>query len=322
MKVLITGAFGNLGISTIKALLETDHDITLFDLPNSRNKKLLRRLSKRRELSVIWGDLLDKSKVTQAVINQDCIIHLVGLTPPLTEQIPRFAYQVNVQGTKNIVEPLLKLEKPPKIIYPSSVSIYSPTSPNSPLLKPEDSVKPTDVYTRTKCEVEQILQESKLPWLIFRTTAVPGLDLKSNNRIELMYEIPLDQKVEFLHTYDAGLALANAVDLGIEKKILLLGGGKECQMINRDFLGKYFRFLGLGKLLKEIFKKPKVDTDWYYTHWMDTSESQNLLDYQKHSFEDFLEDFKKGKKVLIFFMTLFRPLIKLMIKKNSPYSAK
>jgi len=319
VKVLITGAFGNLGMSTIRALVNTNHQITCFDLPTKRNKKIFRELSKKYKISVIWGNVLDKTSIFLAIKNQDCIIHLVAITPPLTEKLPDYAHKINVQGTKNLIEVLKKQNVSPRIIYVSSVTVYGPRHPNSSVLTVNTPVNPSDVYSKTKIEVEDILENCGLPWVILRLTAVPDLKLKGNIKLEAIYSIPIKQKIEFLHTYDAGTAIANSVDTTLVNKIFLIGGGKSNQFTNREFLGRYFKKLGLGKLPLGIFKVPSSENDWYYTHWMDTKESQSILDYQNHSYEDFLEEFSKNFGFLRYFMIVLRPLIKPIIKKKSPY---
>jgi hypothetical protein len=45
---------------------------------------------------------------------------------------------------------------------------------------------------------------------------------------------------------------------------------------------------------EKAFKKPKNNDDWYYVSWLDTRESQRLLEYQEHSFDDFLDELKSS----------------------------
>jgi len=319
VNVLITGAFGNLGVSTLKELFSSNHTITCFDLPNRRNKRVYRKLSKKHKLSIIWGNILDTASIALAVKNQDCIIHLVAITPPLSERLPDYAFKVNIQGTRNIIEEVKRQKLSPRIIYASSVTVYGPKHPDSPQITLDTPINPTDVYSKTKVEVEKVIEDSSLPWIILRLTAVPALDLKSNIKLEPLYSIPLEQKIEFLHTYDAGLAIARSVDITIGNRYFIVGGGKVNQFRNKEFLSKYFKILGLGKLPKNIFKTAISDEDWYYTNWMDTTESQKILNYQKHTYEEFLEDFSIKFGFLKYILILLRPLIRFIIKKKSPY---
>ena len=59
MKILITGAFGNLGSNTLHYLLKTDHHVTCFDLLTKNNKKQAKRFLKIKDFDVFWGDISD-----------------------------------------------------------------------------------------------------------------------------------------------------------------------------------------------------------------------------------------------------------------------
>lgn len=320
MNILITGAFGNLGLSTIKELVRLNHQITCFDLPNRRNKRAFRKLSRKHKLSVVWGNISDTASIALAIKNQDCIIHLVAILPPLSDKLPDYAYKINVLGTNNIIEEVKKQNLSPRIIYASSVTVYGPKSPDSPVITLDTPINPTDVYSKTKVEAEELLVKSCLPWIILRLTAVPALDLMSNMKLDPIFSIPLQQKLEFLHTFDAGVALARSVDITQVNRFYLIGGGKQNQFKNKEFLSMYFKVLGLGNFPTKISKTPITNNDWYYTHWMDSTEAQELLKYLKHTYEDFLSEFKKANRFIVSIITLLRPLVKQILIMKSPYS--
>jgi len=46
MKVLLTGAFGNIGLSAIEELVRQGDKVRCFDLKNKRNEKIFKRLKK------------------------------------------------------------------------------------------------------------------------------------------------------------------------------------------------------------------------------------------------------------------------------------
>ena len=137
--------------------------------------------------------------------------------------------------------------------------------------------------------------------------------------MELLYNIPMEQKIEFVHLYDVGQALANAVDAQTEGKILMIGGGKDCQFINRIFISKYLKTLGIGMLPEAVFRIPKRESEWYYINWLETEESQNLLNYQKHTLEDYLREIRKNLVFTRIVIRLFRYFIRKILIKRSPY---
>jgi UDP-glucose 4-epimerase len=89
MKVLLTGAFGNVGESVLLALFNRGYEITCFDLHTDISKKTYKRLTKVGNFDVVWGDITDKSSVEQAMQDANCIIHLAAIIPPLSEKSQR-----------------------------------------------------------------------------------------------------------------------------------------------------------------------------------------------------------------------------------------
>ncbi len=318
MKVLVTGAFGNLGYSTLEALVANEHEITTLDILSSNTRKISKKFAKLGKLHSLWGSVTDEEIVVEAVKNQDCIIHFAGVTPPFTDTNPRIAYEINVEGTKNIVKAAMSIEKSPRIIFPSSISIYGPLHPSSEPRNAEHPIKPSDEYSRNKAEAEKAIQESDLPWIILRITAVPSLSVLKNN-LSLLYNIPMDQKIEFAHTKDIGEAIAKTVSIEAINKVLLLGGGEKSQYTNREFIREMLGVLGVKMLPEEVFKNPRSKDDWYYTGWLDTKESQKLLNYQTLSFDDYLDEIKKNTRLLRFIITIFRPIVRKILICKSPY---
>jgi nucleoside-diphosphate-sugar epimerase len=55
MKILLTGAFGNIGAHTLEELLQRGHRVRCFDVRTKRNEKIARKY--QDQIEVIWGDL-------------------------------------------------------------------------------------------------------------------------------------------------------------------------------------------------------------------------------------------------------------------------
>ncbi len=211
MRVLITGSFGNLGQSTLLALFEKDYEIRCFDLCTNASQKTQKRLEKRGVFDTIWGDILDIETVKSSVEDVDCIIHLVGIMPLLSERRPDLARAINIEGTRNIINAAETQGKLPKFIFAGSVSTFGPTMHLQPPRTVEDPLVATDTYTETKVTCEGIVRACSLPWTILRITAAPPIVI-SPDMSALMFEMPLDQRIEFVHSRDVGLAFANAVE--------------------------------------------------------------------------------------------------------------
>lgn len=318
MNVLLTGAFGNVGQNTLKNLLKQGHVVTCFDIKNSQNEKACQKLQNKGDFEVIWGDITNPEDLTMVVGNVDTIIHLAAIIPPLSEKIPELAYKVNVIGSQNLIEAAKKLEKLPRFILASSVSIYGSTMSNDPPVKADDPVCPSDHYSHTKVEVEKMLKESGLPYLILRLGAV-SIPKVPHRLDPVMFEVPLDNRIEFVDSRDCGIAFANSVNINSINKVLLIGGGPECQMYQRDFIKGMFGALGLKMLPDSAFRVAKKDDEWFYTDWMDTSESQKLLNYQQHTFKDYLQRLSDKVSLRRFGLRMVGPFAKFALLLMSPY---
>ena len=321
MKVLITGSFGNIGESTLLAFFEKGYEIRCFDLLTALNKKKQKQLIKIESFETVWGDILDVEALRASVVNVDCIIHLAGIIPPLSERKPDFARKVNIQGTQNIIRAVEHLEKKPKFIFAGSVSTFGPTMHLHPPRTSEDPLVATDTYTETKIACEEIVRASSLPWTILRFAAAPpmtiGTDIDS-----LLFEMPLDQRIEFVHSRDVGLACANAVEAETTGKILLIGGGKSNQMIQREFVSRFMESMGLEMLPDSAFKIPTKPEEYYYTDWLDTEESQRLLQFQTRSFSQYLEEMKSMMGIKRYIAKLFKGQAMRRMLAASPYYMK
>ncbi|MHA1137922.1 MAG: NAD-dependent epimerase/dehydratase family protein [Candidatus Thorarchaeota archaeon] len=318
MRVLLTGAFGNIGESTLLALLEKNYDVRCFDLSSERNGKIVKKLSKKGNFETIRGDILDLPLVKSITEDIDCIIHLAGIIPPLSESKPELAKSVNVEGTKNIIRAVENREVKPKLIFASSVSTYGPTMLMQPPRIADDPLNPTDVYTGTKVECETIIRESSIPWTILRFAAAPPAELGSDID-SIIFEIPLDQRIEFVHSRDVGIACANAVEADTIGMTLLIGGGSSSQMLQREFVSRIFEGMGIGMLPDSAFRVATKPEEYYYTDWLDTEESQRILQFQARTFDDYIEETKSQLGMMKYVAKLFKGQAQKRILDASPY---
>ena len=318
MRVLLTGAFGNIGESTLLALMEKNYDIRCFDIRSERNEKIAKKLGKKGKFETIWGDILDVPLIQSIVKDVDCIIHLAGIIPPLSESKPELAKSVNLEGTRSIIKAAENQEVKPKLIFAGSVSTYGPTMHKQPPRTADDPLSPTDVYTGTKVECEKIIRESSIPWTILRFAAAPPAELGSDID-SIVFEIPLDQRIEFVHSRDVGIACANAVEADTFGKTLLIGGGSSSQMLQREFVSRIFEGMGIGMLPDSAFRVATKPEEYYYTDWLDTEESQRILQYQTRTFDDYIEETRAQLGMMKYVAKLFKGQAQKRILAVSPY---
>lgn len=281
MKVLVTGAFGNIGRNVTRSLLEQGQNVRCFDVKTEASEAKAKEFEGK--VDFYWGDIRNADDVAAAVEGQDVVAHMAAIIPIASEINPDFAREVNVGGTTNIINELKKLNPAPKLVFASSTTVFGNTQDRKPPVKVTDPVNPTSNYTRQKVECETLVQESGLTWCIMRFANVASIEFTPN---PMLFYIALDSRMEFIHTRDAGLAVANAVKSDkVWGKILLIGGGSRNQFRYRDYIQRSLDAMGIGQFPEEAFGNLPATPDW-----IDTSESQSLLEYQHRTFDDFIND--------------------------------
>jgi nucleoside-diphosphate-sugar epimerase len=311
VKILLTGAFGNIGGSALPELLRRGHQVRCFVRKHKANERVARRFAE--QIEVVWGDVRRREDLELAVQDQEVIIHLAYVLPPESDDDPALAYETNVNGTRNVLEAASKLATAPKILFSSTFDVFGFTQDQPPPRNVSDPVQATDAYTEQKITCEEMVKTSGLQWAIFRFADVPPLVLRRPHPI--MFRLPLDTRIEVIHTYDAGLALANAMKCEhVWGTVQLIGGGPRCQIYYRDYLGSMLEVMGIGMLPEQAFSSKQ-----YCTDWLDTTESQRLLHYQRYSFEDIIRDLSHLVGYRKYFVPLLRPAIRQWILRMSPY---
>ncbi len=316
MKVLLTGAFGNVGTSALHALLKRGHAVRCFDLNTRANRKAARRLT--GQVEVMWGDLRRPEDVTAAVRGQEVVVHLAFIIPKLSatgvqsEERPDWAWEINIGGTRNLLTAMKATRRPPAILFASSCHIYGRTQDLVPPRQVSDPPQPIEHYAHHKVECERMVRTSGLRWAVFRLAATLPVSIKLDPG---MFDVPLNNRIEFVHTRDVGTAIANAVDNeGVWGRVLHIGGGPRCQYYYRDIAERILEAMGVGMLPEEAFSRVPFPTDW-----LDTRESQELLHYQQRDLDDYVRDMLALVGYKRHLIALFRPLVRHRLLAQSPY---
>lgn len=315
MKVLLTGAFGNVGLSTLKEMLKRNYDIRIFDIKTKKNKRIAYKYKK--DVEVVWGDLRNYKDVERAVSDRDVVVHVAAIIPPLADKKPKFAESVNIGGTSNIIRAMESQPKKPKLIFTSSVAVYGDRLEN-PLISPEDKLNPNhdDEYAKQKIICEELIKKSSLEWAIFRLTYIVSL-----NKLQmdpLMFEMPLETCIEICDTKDVGLALTNAVENEeIWGNIMHIAGGERCRISYRAYLNKMLDIFGIGfeEFPNEAFRQGRG----FHCGFMTTDKSQALLNYQRYTLDDYFNAVRKKVVFSRFFTMMFKPIAQKYLLNKSHY---
>lgn len=305
MKILITGAFGNLGLMCVNQALAMGYRVRCFDLDTARNRT--QALQFGDNIEVIFGNMLDNSCLQTVVAGVDAIIHNAALLPPLTDSHPELGDAINIKACQQLIAIASQQDKKPVFVYPSSVTVFAfPAADAAVVRHVSDAVVGSDNYTRQKITIESSLQNSTLPWVILRVgVSVDARTLKTDRTtFKRLLSVQANNPLEYVHPKDVALAMCRAAETKAAcGKILLLGGGKNCQITQREFLQVAFQSLGL-QLPVSVHGNER-----FYTHWMDTTESQALLQFQQHTFADYKTEMAARLNILRIILWPLRWLI-------------
>ena len=290
MHVLLTGATGNVGSHVLPELTRRGHEVRAFA-----------------------GDVTEPTDVAEAVAGVDTVLHLAAVIPPESDEWPAWAHEVNVTGTRHVIEACQAQPTPPRLLFTSTFDVHGRTQGKEPPRRVDDQLVAVDPYTEHKIECERMIQESELDWAIFRLTDVPVLGMRKPHPI--MFEIGLDNRIEALHADDAALAITGALTTPeVWGRVLFVGGGPSCQVTYREYLTRLLAAMGVKPLPDKAFSDAE-----YVTDWVDSTESEALLRYQRHTFDDIAEAIAASLGWRRRLLPLVEPLARRAMLKLSPH---
>ena len=152
MKIFITGGAGFIGTHLCKKLLELNHEVTVYDnFSNSLQENFTSRI--KQKVTLIYGDILDNSKLVTSMKNHDVVIHLAAQIS-VSESIknPKLTFDVNVNGTQNVLDACIE-NNIQKIIATSTAAVYQNT-PTKIILNETSPIEPLSPYGKSKLEME------------------------------------------------------------------------------------------------------------------------------------------------------------------------
>lgn len=317
--VLLTGAFGNIGHSTLGKLLAAGHEVVCFDRESPPTREIAGKFA--GDVKIVWGDICDGEALGQALEGVDVVVHLAGIIPPLSEQDGALTERVNVEGTRSVVAAMEASATAKRLIFASTFGVFGRVQDREPPLRNDDPVSPDDNYGRSKVSAEQALRASSLDWTILRICAAPPVEIPKGGAhdVSTMFEMSAAARIEFVHPEDVSTAFCNAVSCeGAIGKALFLGGGKRCQLTGLDFASRIVAGSGIaGGMPAEAFNPAAIPE--FYGDWVDTGESQRLLQFQRFTMDDFVEHAKRANGFKYYLVRMISPLAKKALLKHSPY---
>lgn len=231
MRILLTGATGFIGQRLLEFLIARNSSVHTLCRKNPPP------ITDHPWVKVFPGDILDATSISSAIAGCDQIYHVAGYAKNWARH-PQDYFDVNVQGTRNILEAALRYGVQ-KIVYTSSAMTIGPS--NGQLLD-ESGPRKTPLLTHyevSKIEAEDVVMrfvDRGLNAVIVNPTRVfgPGL-LTEGNSVTKMVDYYLrgkwrvvpgngDALGNYAYVEDVVLGHALAMEHGRSGERYLLGG--------------------------------------------------------------------------------------------------
>lgn len=169
MKVLVTGGTGFTGKALVRRMLDEGHQVVALDNKEGYKTAELRGWG----VDVVIGSVTDPEVVRRCMQGVEIVHHVAAAFREL-EAPDRFYYEVNVEGTRNVLQAAFEAGVR-KFVHCSTCGVHGnvddpPGDENSP-------IQPHDYYQQTKYEAEPIVleyQQRGLETTILRPNAIFG----------------------------------------------------------------------------------------------------------------------------------------------------
>lgn len=172
MEYFVTGGTGFIGTKVIEKLVADGRDIIALTRSASNANHL------PEEVTVVEGDITEKESMREVMSGVDGVFHLAAwyfIGPG--KRAAETAYQINVEGTRNVFELLDELDIP-KGVYTSTVGVFGDTGGRIVDETHRPDEPETCVYFKSKWrahyEVVRPMLEEGLPIVVVQPGAVYG----------------------------------------------------------------------------------------------------------------------------------------------------
>jgi len=152
--IVVTGGAGFVGRSLVNYLIESGEEVKIFDNFSNSSKAEIKSLLKKGA-SLVEGDIRNYEGLERSLSQCDTVIHLAAQIDVQKSIInPKENYEINVDGTKNLLKACLK-QNVQNIIAASSAAVYGIPS-ELPLTESSPTI-PISPYGESKLEMEKLI---------------------------------------------------------------------------------------------------------------------------------------------------------------------
>ncbi len=304
--IALTGASGNMGLETLKQIMELDFvdKMKVLLLKERREKKCARQWRKKYgdRIDIAFGNLANLEDCRALVRGSDYVLNLAAVIPPLADHEPIDTVECNEIGVQNIVKAVSEITcDQPKLVHISTVAIYGNRNYKHPWGRVGDPLISStyDTYSATKIKGERCVIDSDInTWVVLRQTGMLHSRMLTNNMKDgLMFHTCFNAPIEWVTARDSGLLMKRLVerdalcelDDNFWKKCYNIGGGARNRVTGFDTFDEGFKIIGGSA---EKYMKPQ----WngirnFHCMWFEDSHILNdYFDFQKEYFKDYWQE--------------------------------
>lgn len=273
-KVLVTGSSGYLGSQTVAGLAaRADLAVIALDVREPATR-----------LPGVTYEIADiRAPEVDAVVGRhrpDVVVHLASIVTPGKNSNRAFEYDVDVNGTRNLLQACVS-HGVRRLIVSSSGAAYGYHADNPEWLTEDDPVRGNDVfaYSCHKRLVEEMLADYRashpeLEQIVFRIGTILGPTVR--NQITDLFEKPKilaiagsDSPFVFIHDQDVVGAILHGIDSRATGIFNVAGDGKLTIFEIAGRLGKSCRVLPAGLLKTALWVLKKLNLTQYGPEQLD-----------------------------------------------------
>lgn len=247
--IMITGGAGFLGTYVSRMLAERGDRVVIFDTAGTTPELAVLTAPFEQNIVRVRGQILDLSSVLRCVqqYNVERIFHAAALyDPPYSLEDPAITFQVNVNGTINVLEAARFLGVK-RVVHSSSIAVYAPRqyepiNETHPILLPSAG-NPLGPYGASKAAAEIVgltyYSTNGVDFVALRNSAIYGYGMRYPMYIKPMIENSLrkqptrfasggDMRRDYTHVRDIAQAVLKALDVpasALTQRVFNIGSG-------------------------------------------------------------------------------------------------